>query len=166
MFSRSPEQMYFPRLTLERMTAVPIEWPNPKGALQFGVYTARGTETCQRRPGSRGYEELDAATYCSWDLDYIKIDGCVNTGPAEQSWGPFHEGFVKCFNQTGKEIVMSVESCHQTSGGCADYVTKLANLWRTGGNASSAGLMATLSSVRRRLVLALTFILDCYVAVL
>ena len=41
--------------------------------LRFGVYTARGTETCQGRPGALHHEMHDAATYCSWNLDYLKI---------------------------------------------------------------------------------------------
>lgn len=36
-------------------------------------YTARGTGTCQGRPGSRYYETIDATTYCNWGIDYIKV---------------------------------------------------------------------------------------------
>ena len=36
--------------------------------------------TCQRRSGSLGYEEIDAATYASWDMDYLKYDNCANEG--------------------------------------------------------------------------------------
>ena len=31
--------------------------------LLYGVYTDRGEHTCVGRPGSQGYEELDAKTY-------------------------------------------------------------------------------------------------------
>jgi len=34
--------------------------------LKFGVYTARGSRTCQGRPGAYGNEALDAKTYCDW----------------------------------------------------------------------------------------------------
>lgn len=41
--------------------------------LSFGVYTAQCSETCQQRPGSFGYEAVDAASYCSWGVDYLKV---------------------------------------------------------------------------------------------
>ena len=34
--------------------------------LRFGLYTAAGSGTCQGRPGSRGFEGVDSATYCGW----------------------------------------------------------------------------------------------------
>jgi hypothetical protein len=40
---------------------------------------ARGNETCQRRPGSLGYEKKDANTYAIWRVDYLKLDSCFNT---------------------------------------------------------------------------------------
>ena len=52
------------------------DYAHSKG-LKFGLYTARGSGTCQRRPGSLNYEFIDAATYCDWGIDYIKIDACV-----------------------------------------------------------------------------------------
>ncbi len=35
--------------------------------------------TCQRRPGSLGYEKKDANTYAAWGVDYLKLDSCINT---------------------------------------------------------------------------------------
>ena len=34
--------------------------------------------TCAGRPGSLGYEKLDAMTYASWGVDYLKYDNCYN----------------------------------------------------------------------------------------
>jgi alpha-galactosidase len=47
--------------------------------LKFGIYSDAGTMTCQKRPGSRGYEFQDARTYADWGVDYVKYDWC-NTG--------------------------------------------------------------------------------------
>ena len=47
--------------------------------LSFGVYTDRGTSTCAGRPGSKGYEALDVATYVSWGIAYVKVDSCTST---------------------------------------------------------------------------------------
>ena len=40
--------------------------------LKFGTYTDRGPTTCAGRPAAKGYEELDAKTYASWGVDYLK----------------------------------------------------------------------------------------------
>ena len=47
--------------------------------LKFGIYSDAGTKTCQRRPGSRGYEFQDARTYAGWGVDYVKYDWCYTT---------------------------------------------------------------------------------------
>ena len=40
-------------------------------ARSYGVYTDRGNKTCVGRPGSQGYEEIDAKTYAGWGVDYL-----------------------------------------------------------------------------------------------
>lgn len=44
--------------------------------LKFGLYTDRGLLTCAGRPGSFGFEEIDARTYAEWGVDYLKEDSC------------------------------------------------------------------------------------------
>ncbi|GBP32619.1 Alpha-galactosidase A [Eumeta japonica] len=44
--------------------------------LKFGLYTSAGQKTCMGYPGSRNHLELDAKTFASWDVDYVKFDGC------------------------------------------------------------------------------------------
>ena len=39
------------------------DYAHSKG-LKFGVYTARGSRTCQNRPGAYNHELIDAKTYC------------------------------------------------------------------------------------------------------
>lgn len=43
-------------------------------SLSMGIYTARGSTTCLGRPGSDGYEALDAQTYADWSIEYLKED--------------------------------------------------------------------------------------------
>ena len=43
---------------------------------KFGIYGDSGNETCGGYPGSYGYEKLDAQTWASWGIDYLKLDGC------------------------------------------------------------------------------------------
>jgi alpha-galactosidase len=66
------------------------------------------------------------------EIDYIKIDGCQGAQDAQTSWTLFHRGLEECYNRTGRQIVMSVESCDSPTTGCGLFVADLANLWRTG----------------------------------
>ncbi|KAI1824620.1 glycoside hydrolase family 27 protein [Xylaria intraflava] len=44
--------------------------------LKLGIYSSAGTETCAGYPASIGYESIDAATWASWGVDYLKYDNC------------------------------------------------------------------------------------------
>lgn len=44
--------------------------------LKLGLYTDRGKLTCQRRPGSYRFEKVDAQTFASWEVDFLKEDSC------------------------------------------------------------------------------------------
>lgn len=101
---------------------------------KFGLYTAQGSRTCQARPGAYGHESLDAATYCSWGLDFLKIDLCGGTlHPAlNTSWSLFHDGFAQCTAGGGRPIVESIEYCSDPSPtGCGPTIGQVANMWRT-----------------------------------
>jgi len=52
--------------------------------LKFGLYGDRGTDTCAHynantpsQSGSYGREQLDAETFASWGVDYLKYDNCA-----------------------------------------------------------------------------------------
>lgn len=44
--------------------------------LKFGIYEDIGSATCGGYPGLEGHMKIDAKTLVSWDIDYIKVDGC------------------------------------------------------------------------------------------
>ena len=44
--------------------------------LKLGIYGDAGALTCAGYPGSRGYEEKDAASWADWGIDYLKYDNC------------------------------------------------------------------------------------------
>ncbi|KAK5150074.1 hypothetical protein LTS14_010439 [Recurvomyces mirabilis] len=44
--------------------------------LKYGIYSSAGEKTCGGYPASLGYEEIDAATFASWGVDYLKYDNC------------------------------------------------------------------------------------------
>lgn len=69
------------------LVADPTRFPSGMKALgdhmhakkvRFGTYSDAGTMTCGGFPGSKGYEEVDAKTFASWGVDYLKLDGCYN----------------------------------------------------------------------------------------
>jgi len=78
--------------------------------LKFGVYTARGSRTCQNRPGAYQHELQDSQTYCDWGLDFLKNDNCGGTNwkAENHSWILFKEGLDKCFHLTGRYTVRSI----------------------------------------------------------
>lgn len=41
--------------------------------VRFGIYSDEGTSTCGGYPGSEGYEDVDAKTFASWGVDYLKL---------------------------------------------------------------------------------------------
>ena len=51
------------------------EYAKQRG-FHLGIYSDAGNETCGGYPGSLGYEQIDAQTFTSWGIDYLKLDGC------------------------------------------------------------------------------------------
>jgi alpha-galactosidase len=50
--------------------------------LGFGMYSSAGKYTCGGYAGSQGFETVDATTFASWGVDYLKYDNCYNQGQA------------------------------------------------------------------------------------
>lgn len=46
--------------------------------LKLGIYSSNGTLTCENLPASLENEELDAKTFASWGIEYVKYDFCHN----------------------------------------------------------------------------------------
>ena len=44
--------------------------------LKFGIYSSPGPKACAGTIGSYEYEDIDAATYASWGVDFLKYDWC------------------------------------------------------------------------------------------
>jgi len=107
------------------------DYVHSKGLL-LGLYTAQGSNTCQHRPGSYGYEEIDAQTYCDWGIDYLKDDDCDGTKwpQTNTSWIKFRSVFDKCQQATNHSTILSVEYCRSVEG-CGEWIAETANVWRT-----------------------------------
>eukprot|EP01100_Stratorugosa_tubuloviscum_P003332 TRINITY_DN1801_c1_g1_i3.p1 TRINITY_DN1801_c1_g1~~TRINITY_DN1801_c1_g1_i3.p1 ORF type:complete len:353 (-),score=165.89 TRINITY_DN1801_c1_g1_i3:106-1164(-) len=99
--------------------------------LLFGLYSDAGEKTCQGRPGSLGYEQIDAQTYASWNVDYLKYDNCYNNNiPPKQRYPPMRDAL----NSTGRPIFYSL--CEWGEDDPATWAGDVGNSWRTTGDIS------------------------------
>jgi alpha-galactosidase len=93
--------------------------------LKFGLYSDRGTLTCQKRPGAQGYERKDAETYAAWGVDYLKHDNC-NVNLDMQTQYRLMRTELDRATTGGRPIVLSI---------CAwkfePWMPEVGQLWRT-----------------------------------
>ncbi len=95
--------------------------------LKLGVYSDHGTNTCQHKPGSYGYEYLDANTYAAWGVDYLKFDNCnLPAGDIPQA---DYARMSDALMRSGRPITFSL--CFWTFD---SWEPDLGNLWRTTGD--------------------------------
>lgn len=94
--------------------------------LKFGLYTDLGRQTCEERPGSLGFEQIDAETYASWGVDYVKNDWChaEDLNPRTQ-----YALMRKAYQSTKRPIVYSI--CNWGTKHTTIWAPAIGNLWRT-----------------------------------
>ena len=108
------------------------DYAHSKGLL-FGLYSDAGYKTCAGRPGSLGYEEIDAKTYASWGVDYLKYDNCYTDGSKpEVRYPPMRDAL----NATGRPIFYSM--CEWGVDDPATWAKDVGNSWRTTGDISDS----------------------------
>lgn len=94
--------------------------------LKFGIYSCAGSETCQGRPGSRGYQFQDARTYAKWGVDYLKYDWCADEG---QNPKAAYKTMSDALKACGRPIVFSI--CEWGEGKPWEWGAGIGHLWRT-----------------------------------
>jgi len=105
------------------------EYIHSKG-LKFGIYSSAGFKTCQAFPASLGLEEIDAASYAEWEVDYLKYDNCYqDKGVPESRYG----AMSKALQATGRDIFYSL--CEWGRENPAAWASGIgAQSWRTSGD--------------------------------
>ncbi|HEX2905614.1 MAG TPA: glycoside hydrolase family 27 protein [Phototrophicaceae bacterium] len=99
--------------------------------LKFGIYSCAGAKTCAGKPGSFGYEELDARTFAAWGVDYLKYDFCYK--PANTDGPALYRRMGQALRATGRPIVFS--ACEWGLGKPWEWAAGAgAHLWRTTGD--------------------------------
>ncbi len=97
--------------------------------LKFGLYSDAGTGTCQKRPGSKDHEAIDARTYAEWGVDYLKYDWCNAEGQdTRDSYGRMS----RALRATGRPIVFSL--CEWGSTNPWLWAQGIGQLWRSTGD--------------------------------
>ncbi|KAL1637923.1 hypothetical protein SLS56_000480 [Neofusicoccum ribis] len=81
--------------------------------LKIGIYSSAGATTCAGYPASLGYEEIDAATWAEWGIDYLKYDNCG----VPSNWTDECNFCVP--DSTNVNIYVN-GTCTNTTGLCAD----------------------------------------------
>jgi alpha-galactosidase len=97
--------------------------------LKFGIYSDAGTQTCAKRPGSRGHEYQDALQYAAWGVDYLKYDWC-NTGTENAQAA--YTTMSDALKSSGRPIVFSL--CEWGTNKPWLWAKDVGNLWRTTGD--------------------------------
>lgn len=96
-----------------RMLADPERFPSGIKALadyvharglKLGLYSDIGLKTCEKYPGMAGHMEIDAETFASWEIDYLKVDGCFANF---EMYGVLYPALGRLLNATGRPIVYS-----------------------------------------------------------
>ncbi|CAB3251199.1 unnamed protein product [Arctia plantaginis] len=77
------------------------EYVHKKG-LKFGIYEDYGSSTCAGYPGVEGHEKIDADTLASWNIDYLKLDGCHTD---IHTMSEAYPEFGRLLNITGRPIL-------------------------------------------------------------
>ncbi|CAF1017728.1 unnamed protein product [Adineta ricciae] len=110
--------------------------------LLFGLYSDAGYETCAGRPGSFGYEDIDAHVYAQWKVDYLKYDNC-NSRPTNCTIKERYERMRDALNRTGRPIFYS--ACEWGEMLPALWFRSVANSWRTTGDIVDTWLLMLLN---------------------
>jgi alpha-galactosidase len=102
--------------------------------LLLGIYSSAGTATCQGLPASLDHEVVDAQTFASWQIDYLKYDNCNNQGrPAIDRYRAMGDAL----RATGRPIVYSI--CNWGQENPWTFGADVGgSLWRTTGDISDS----------------------------
>ena len=104
------------------------DYVHSKG-LKLGIYSDAGTGTCQGRPGSKGFETIDASTYAEWGVDYLKYDWCNTEG---QDTRHAYALMSQSLRAAGRPIVFSI--CEWGSSQPWLWAQGIGHLWRATGD--------------------------------
>jgi len=98
------------------MIADPVKFPSGIKALskymhdrglKLGIYSDAAQLTCAGYTASLGFEEQDAKTFASWDIDYLKYDYC-HAPPDSNTAKIRYKAMGDALKKSGREIIYGV----------------------------------------------------------
>jgi len=99
--------------------------------LKFGMYSCCGTLTCGGYPGSYDYEFIDADTFASWEVDFLKYDHCFKpmNEPSDLLYRKMGMALANC----GRDILFS--ACSWGVNETHKWIKSTgADMWRSTGD--------------------------------
>lgn len=102
--------------------------------LLYGMYSSAGELTCAKYDGSLDFEVEDAASWASWDVDYLKYDNCFHMGRFGTPKITYdrYDAMAKALNQTRRPILYSL--CNWGEDYVHTWGMSIANSWRISGD--------------------------------
>lgn len=99
--------------------------------LKFGMYSCCGLMTCASYPSSYGREYLDAETFASWGVDFLKYDYCFK--PISVDGKNLYRRMGLALANCGREILFS--ACSWGADNTHEWIGSTgANMWRSTGD--------------------------------
>jgi len=99
--------------------------------LKFGMYSCAGIMTCARYPASYDREFLDAETFASWGVDFLKYDYCFR--PERAQGADMYRRMGLALANCGRDILFS--ACSWGADKTHEWIaTTGANMWRSTGD--------------------------------
>lgn len=127
-----------------RLVADPVKFPSGiaglaayvhERGLKLGIYGDAGTKTCAGYPGSLGREKLDAETWASWGVDYLKYDNCYNQSDGSRAdFVRRYTAMREALDSVPRPIVYSI--CEWGQSQPWEWAKGVGHLWRTTGDIS------------------------------
>ncbi len=123
-----------------RLVADPAKFPHGMKAvadyvhskgLKFGMYSCAGNLTCAGYPGSFEHEFIDADTFASWGVDFLKYDYCYHSPIIP---GPYlYRRMGLALENCGRDILFS--ACSWGADETHEWIkTTGASMWRSTGD--------------------------------
>ncbi|HZK34375.1 MAG TPA: glycoside hydrolase family 27 protein [Bacillota bacterium] len=106
------------------------EYIHNKG-LKFGIYSCAGVQTCAGYPGSFEHEFIDAKTFASWGVDFLKYDYCYK--PDGVPGHLLYKRMSMALKNSGRNILFS--ACNWGDDEVEKWIRASgAHMWRSTGD--------------------------------
>lgn len=104
------------------------DYVHSKG-LKLGIYSDAAPLTCGGWTASLGFEEQDARTFASWDIDYLKYDYC--NAPEDSATARHrYRTMANALQKSGRNIALGI--CEWGQRQCEEWCEEVGGqLWRT-----------------------------------